>query len=32
MHANHYGWFERLARGVYGLTALGQAVLAANSK
>ena len=30
MHANHYGWFERLARGVYGLSEFGQQVLAAE--
>lgn len=28
MAANHYGWFERVARGVYGLSAAGQAVAA----
>ncbi|WP_371168240.1 DUF2161 domain-containing phosphodiesterase [Aliiroseovarius sp. 2305UL8-7] len=27
MALNHYGWFERVERGVYGLTALGQAAL-----
>ncbi len=30
MHANHYGWFEWLARGVYGLSEFGQQVLAAD--
>lgn len=25
MAANHYGWFERTERGVYGLTAAGRA-------
>lgn len=28
MADNHYGWFERVARGVYGLTAAGQQGLA----
>lgn len=27
MAANHYGWFERVDRGIYGLTAAGQAAL-----
>ena len=27
MAANHYGWFERLARGVYGLTDAGTAAV-----
>lgn len=27
MAANHYGWFERLSRGVYGLSPAGQALV-----
>ncbi len=27
MRADHYGWFERVARGVYGLTPMGEAAL-----
>ena len=27
--ADYYGWFERVARGTYGLTPAGQAALAA---
>lgn len=27
MHANHYGWFEKQARGVYGLSAAGVAIV-----
>ncbi len=30
MRADHYGWFERVARGTYALTPKGQAALAAS--
>jgi hypothetical protein len=30
LRADHYGWFERIARGVYGLTPKGQTALAEN--
>lgn len=31
MRADHYGWFERLAKGVYALSPKGQAALAENA-
>ncbi|NJM84603.1 MAG: hypothetical protein HC844_21135, partial [Tabrizicola sp.] len=27
LRADHYGWFERISRGLYGLTPRGQAAL-----
>lgn len=30
LRADHYGWFERISRGLYGLTPKGQAAIAAN--
>lgn len=32
MRDDHYGWFERLEKGVYGLSAAGQAALAAHAE
>ena len=32
MRADHYGWFERVALGVYGLTPKGQAALVENAE
>ena len=31
MRDDHYGWFERMEKGVYGLTIAGQAALAAHA-
>ena len=28
LHANHYGWFERVSRGIYGVTPLGSQAVA----
>ena len=32
MADNHYGWFEKIDRGVYGLTPMGASALVENAE